>query len=188
MWCARTPTHCTRVLALKLTLSDVRPPQMVCEAESCSIMVDLNQIAQLLKLPPTTAGEVDVRVCSRCKLQVEQSGAKVTATDVGSKTTQYYRVIRDTRDKVDRTLKTIVLLTGYPHPKQLNGGESMRLKELTAEVVRDIQMVKAATSKITALPESANGKRKRVAANISAGTTAWAVHQSLGLRSYSFGK
>jgi hypothetical protein len=161
---------------------------MVCEAESCSIMVDLNQIAQLLKLPPTTAGEVDVRVCSRCKLQVEQSGAKVTATDVGSKTTQYYRVIRDTRDKVDRTLKTIVLLTGYPHPKQLNGGESMRLKELTAEVVRDIQMVKAATSKITALPESANGKRKRVAANISAGTTAWAVHQSLGLRSYSFGK
>lgn len=161
---------------------------MVCDAESCSLPVDLNQIAKLLKLAVTPAGEVELRVCNSCKAQVERSGVKASSTDGGSKTTQYYRVIRDTKDKVDGTLKNMVLLTGYPRAKRLTPGESARLKELVAEVVRDIQMVKAAATKIAQLPESANGKRKRIAGNIVAATNTWAVHQSESLRLYSFGK
>ena len=78
----------------------------------CLALAKLNQIAKLLRLPESAAGEIAIRVCVGCKAHVERSTSRVAASAAGSRTSELYRAVRDARDRVDATLTDIVSLSG----------------------------------------------------------------------------
>eukprot|EP00041_Stephanoeca_diplocostata_P016648 m.328678 g.328678 ORF g.328678 m.328678 type:complete len:440 (-) comp20436_c1_seq4:53-1372(-) len=127
--------------------------KITCSEESCSSMCNLNNIAAFLKVPPTSMGDVAVRVCTHCTGEVEKVNATNVAHTGASKLAKYYAVIVENKANVERLMQDFSAITSAKGSK-LNAGEKLRMKEIREEIMKGFSLVQGAAQRIVALPES----------------------------------
>eukprot|EP00041_Stephanoeca_diplocostata_P016649 m.328725 g.328725 ORF g.328725 m.328725 type:complete len:86 (-) comp20436_c1_seq8:263-520(-) len=66
---------------------------------------------------------------------------------------------------------------------KLNAGEKLRMKEIREEIMKGFSLVQGAAQRIVALPESAQGRRKKVASSIRDAAMQWQQPLSVSLQS-----